>query len=221
MAFLNNKSLFPALGIDRLPMSTSNSFEGTVGRELDRGFSPSTLKPLAKRVFPSQTEDPIVNFSLVSPLTEGGAVALSAIVKPNFERELLLLLYRLLSNLGGACLLTYNGLRFDVKYVVQRGGLYDLNFEDVFENFCHVDVYRLLKWLDVGFPRYGQKTVERCLGVVRAIRHVSGGNYRLIYNDFVRISNLPPMFYNIVDSFGCLRIAGNVRSLLARRRGMS
>ncbi|MEM2319560.1 MAG: ribonuclease H-like domain-containing protein [Candidatus Bathyarchaeia archaeon] len=200
-------------------MSTSTSFEGAVVRELDRGLFAFDIETFSPKGFPSQTEDPIVNFSLVSPLTEGGVVALSAIVKPNFERELLLLLYKLLSNLGGGCLLTYNGLRFDVRYVVQRGGLYGLNFEDVFANFCHFDVYRLLRWLDVSFPRYDQKTVERCLGIVRAIRHVSGGNYHLFYNDFVRMGNLTPMFYNIEDSFGCLRIACNMHSLLARRQG--
>jgi len=98
---LDDKSLFPALGIGRLPMSTSTSFEGAVVRELDRGLFAFDIETFSPKGFPSQTEDPIVNFSLVSPLTEGGVVALSAIVKPNFERELLLLLYKLLSNLGG------------------------------------------------------------------------------------------------------------------------
>ncbi|MEM2319646.1 MAG: ribonuclease H-like domain-containing protein [Candidatus Bathyarchaeia archaeon] len=215
---MDDKRLFPELGVGRLPMNTSNSFEGAFKRELDIGLFAFDIETFSPRGFPSQAEDPIVNFSLVSPLTEGGVVAFSAIVKPNFERELLLLLYRLLSNLGGACLLTYNGLRFDVRYVLQRGGLYGLNFEDAFENFCHVDVYRLLRWLDVGFPRYDQKTVECCLGIVRAIRQVSGKNYHLFYNDFVRIGNLTPMFYNIEDSFGCLKIASNIRSLLVRRQ---
>ncbi|MGB9960014.1 MAG: ribonuclease H-like domain-containing protein [Candidatus Bathyarchaeales archaeon] len=216
---MDDKSLFPALGIDSLPMNNSNSFEGALGRELNMGLFAFDIETFSPKGFPLQAEDPIVNFSLVSPLTEGGVFVLSAIVKPNFEQKLLLLLYKLLSNLGGACLLTYNGLRFDVRYVVQRGGLYGLNFEDVFANFRHVDVYRLLRWLNADFPRYDQKTVEHCLGIVRAIPQVSGGNYHLFYNDFVQSSNLTPMFYNIEDSFGCLRIADNIRSLLVRKNG--
>ncbi len=211
--------MFHGINTDKLPMTVGPSFEGVVKRELVNGLFAFDIETFSPRGFPSQAEDPIVNFSIVAPLTDGGVVALSAIVKPSFERELLLLLYRLLSSLGGACLLTYNGLRFDVSYVMQRGILYGLNFEDVFENFCHVDVYRLLRWLDAGFPRYDQKTVERCLGIVRTIRHVSGGNYHNFYNDFVRLGSLTPMFYNIEDSVGCLRIAVNIPRI-SRRRGL-
>lgn len=218
MIALEDKSFFQASNAGRLPMTPYLSFEGAVDRKFVGGLFAFDIETFSPKGFPLQAEDPVVNFSLVAPLSSGGVVVFSAIVKPDFERDLLLILYRLLSNLGGACLLTYNGLKFDVRYVVQRGGIYGLNFEDVFENLRHVDIYRLLTWLNASFPRYDQKTVERCLGFVRAIRQVSGGNYHHFYSNFVRTGDLTPMFYNIEDSLGCLRIAANLHSFLSGKR---
>lgn len=215
---MESKSFFPAASADMLPMTLQYSFEGVKEQELVSRLFAFDIETFSPRGFPSQVEDPIVNFSLVAPFAGKGIVVLSAIAEPALERELLILLHKCFSGLSGACLLTYNGLKFDVEYVAQRGSLYGLNFENVFANLRHVDVYRLLKWLNVNFPRYDQKSVERCLGISRVIRHVSGGTYSLVYNDFIRGGDLTPLFYNIEDSFGCLRIAGKIRSLLERRR---
>lgn len=214
---MESESFFSETGNDEAPMTVRHVSEGLKKPKFARNIVAFDIETYSPRSFPYQAEDPVVNFSLVAPIANKGFLALSAIVEVNMERELLSLLRLLLLSFNGACLLTYNGSKFDIEYVVRRGKLCGLNFRDVFAGLRHVDVYQLLKWLNVKFPRYDQKTVENCLGIRRAIPHVCGSSYHLFYNDFIGKSDLTAMFYNIEDSFGCLKIAGCIPSIL---RGM-
>jgi len=119
----------------------------------------------------------------------------------------------LLSVFKGFCLLTYNGSKFDLEYVHHRGRFYNIDFDGVFSEIEHFDVYKAVReafWL----PNYGQKSVERFLGIKRVVNDVNGANYHLVFDEFALNWSLKPMFYNIEDSFGCLRIANNVLNRL-------
>jgi len=191
------------------PMTQTSIFEGLRKLGLGSGLIAFDIETFSPDGFPFQAEDPIVNFSLVMPFEGRGIVSLSVIVGPEGERGLLSLLHRLLWGFRGAWLLTYNGSKFDLEYIMRRSSLYNLDFGEVFACLRHIDVYKLLKWLKVYFPRYDQKTVEGCLGIRRVIRYVSGSSYHHFYGNFLRNGDLTSMFYNIEDSFGCLKIAGS------------
>ena len=163
--------------------------------------------------FPKRFEDPVVNFSVVTPLGGRGVISLSVIGSWNLEEAMLSLLHELFSGFRGASLLTYNGARFDLEYVAKRGSLYGLGFNDVFSELHHIDVYRVVKWLNIRLLKRDQKSVERRLGLSRSISWISGYNYHESYMRFLRFGNLEPMLYNLEDSYGCLRIA----SALSRR----
>jgi uncharacterized protein YprB with RNaseH-like and TPR domain len=160
--------------------------------------------------FPYSMEDPIVNFSLVAPWTRKGLFCVSFLAGPMFENETLSLLYKLLMELEGCFLLTYNGSRFDLPYTIERGRLYGLDFAEVFSRVNHWDVYQEVKCLNLGLPRYDQKSVERFFGISRVLRDVDGSSYCLFFEELFEGGGLKPMFYNIEDSFGCLRIADGV-----------
>ena len=163
--------------------------------------------------FPYNFEDPVVNFSLVAPFDGSGFLLLSVIGEPKLENAMLSLLHRLMPLFEGFRLLTYNGSRFDLEYTIERGHLYGLDFEDVFSSLHHIDVYRVVRWLNFNLPRFDQKSVERYFGFRRIIRWISGGTYHAFYRGFLKYGNLKPVFYNIEDSYGCLRIADAISRL--------
>lgn len=187
-------------------------FEGS--KRLFVSFDIETYSPQG---FPFNMEDPIVNFSLVLPVFQNprdGLLTVSFICHPRFEGELLKLLYDLLSSVDGNFLLTYNGSKFDVQYVAHRGKLFGLDFQGVFSKFFHVDLYKLVRWLDIRLPCYSQKAVEELVGFRRVVNDVSGASYHLSFADFLRDANLKPLFYNIEDSVGCLQIMSGLFSAL-------
>jgi len=167
------------------------------------------IETYSPKGFPRLMEDPVVNFSLVVPLKRRGVLAVSVLAEPCLEGEILRLLKCLLNAFKGFCLLTYNGSKFDLEYVTHRGRFYGLDFVSVFSQIEHLDVYKAVReafWL----PNYGQKSVERFLGINRVVKDVNGAFYHLFFGEFALNRSLKPMFYNIEDSFGCLRIANTV-----------
>lgn len=192
------------------PMKGLSFFEGS-----DADFLAFDIETYSPNGFPFSMEDPVVNFSLVTPWKGGGVLAVSMLAEPRLEGEVLKVLNRLLANFRGSCLLTYNGSRFDLEYVSCRGRLYGLSFEDVFGCLRHLDVYKLVKWLNIRSPAYSQKSVERFLGIRRVVTGVDGVSYHLSFEDFLKEGSLEAMFYNLEDCFGCLRIA----DFLLRRMG--
>ena len=163
--------------------------------------------------FPYNFEDPIVNFSLVAPFDGLGFLSLSVIGEPKLENVMLNLLHRLMPLFKGFRLLTYNGSRFDLGYTIERGRLYGLDFEDVFSSLHHIDVYKIVRWLNFNLPRFDQKSVEKYFGFRRTIRWISGSTYHAFYRGFLKHGDLKPVFYNIEDSYGCLRIADAISRL--------
>lgn len=109
------------------PMKRSLLFEGS-----DVNFLSFDIETYSPNGFPFAMEDPIVNFSLVAPWTRKGLFSVSFLAEPLFENEMLSLLYKLLRELEGCFLLTYNGTRFDLPYTIERGRLYGLDFAEVF-----------------------------------------------------------------------------------------
>ena len=189
------------------PMTFKGFFEETLGPALLGGVVSFDIETFSPHGFPYNAEDPVVNYSLVVPMREFGLLAISAIGSPEAEADLLRLLSGLLVAFKDSYLLTYNGAKFDLDYVTRRGGLYGLNFEEIFDIQRHVDVYQLVRWLGVRLPCYSQQSVEKALGIKRAVLDVSGRNYCRVYRNFIKYGDLTPLFYNLEDSFGCLRIA--------------
>lgn len=214
---MKDESFSPEVSKRKPPMTLNNFSEGVNGSKLFSDLIAFDIETFSPNGFPYNAEDPVVNFSIVAPLVKNGILSLSVIGEPSIEDSMLFWLHELLRNFKGAYLLTYNGAKFDVKYVLQRGRMYNLNFEDVFTNLWHIDVYRMLKWLNIKLPKYNQKFVEKCLGIRRVIHYVTGRSYHLLYREFLENGTLTPMFYNIEDSFGCLRIANAILRLLNRK----
>jgi len=189
-------------------MTFNSFFEGSQlnSETLLSGFDIETYSPHG---FPHNMEDPVVNFSLAMPLKSfgNGLLIVSSICNPVFERELLATLNYLFKSLNGGTLLTYNGEKFDVQYVIERGKIYGINFKDAFSSLSHIDLYKLIRWFNVSLPKYNQKYVEKMIGVKRVINDVTGASYHFSFNNFRRGGDLKPVFYNIEDSVGCLRIA--------------
>ena len=206
--FLKDRSFSPVKSEDLSPMTFNSFFEGSQlnSETLLSGFDIETYSPHG---FPHNMEDPVVNFSLAMPLKSfgNGLLIVSSICNPVFERELLATLNYLFKSLNGGTLLTYNGEKFDVQYVIERGKIYGINFKDAFSGLSHIDLYKLIRWFNVSLPKYNQKYVEKMIGVKRVINDVTGASYHFSFNNFRRGGDLKPVFYNIEDSVGCLRIA--------------
>ena len=215
---MSAKHFFSRTDMDKPPMTLSLFSEGAHQPKLMRDIIAFDIETFSPCGFPHDAGDPVVNFSLVVPLVRQGVLSLSVIGEPSLEYGLLYLLRHLLQCFRGAYLLTYNGAKFDLEYVVKRGKKYGLDFNSIFVHLHHVDVYQLLKWLNVRLPRYDQKFVERLLGIRRLVRRISGSSYHIFYRKFLKGGNLEPMFYNIEDSFGCLRIASAISKLLKGKR---
>ncbi|MBC7129727.1 ribonuclease H-like domain-containing protein, partial [Candidatus Bathyarchaeota archaeon] len=161
------------------PMTMKDFYEGVLGSASIKNMLSFDIETFSPTGFPYNAEDPVVNYSLVAPLERGGLFAVSAIGLPEAEVNLLRLLRGLFEAFEGFYLLTYNGVKFDLEYVVKRGRLYGLDFMDALRRHEHIDVYQLLRWLGVRLPSYSQKSVEKVLGIKRAVENVSGGNYHI------------------------------------------
>jgi DNA polymerase elongation subunit (family B) len=188
-------------------------------RDTLRGVLAFDLETFSPEGFPYNFRDPVVNFSLVAPLNGLGFLSISIIGEADLEGDMLNLLYEFMRSFRGFYLLTYNGEKFDLEYAARRGRLYGLDFSDVFSSMRHIDVYKIVRRFSADMPRYDQKSVERSLGFRRIMRHVSGGIYHLSYRSFLESGSLEPAFYNIEDSYGCLRIAYTVLRFIEEKRG--
>lgn len=186
------------------PMKQLLFLEGSGANFL--AFDIETYSP---KGFPYLMEDPVVNFSLATLLKQKGVLTTSVLAEPCLESETLRLLKRLLSLFNGFCLLTYNGSKFDLEYVHHRGRFYGIDFDGVFSEIKHFDVYKAVREA-FRLPNYGQKSVERFLGINRVVNDVNGACYHLYFDEFALNWSLKPMFYNIEDSFGCLKIVDAV-----------
>jgi len=176
------------------------------------------LETFSPNGFPYNFGDPIVNFSLVAPLNGLGFLSISVIGEADLEGDMLNLLYGFMRSFRGFYLLTYNGERFDLEYAAKRDRLYGLDFNDAFSSMRHIDVYRIVRRFSADMPRYDQKSVEASLGFRRIMRNVSGRVYHLSYRGFLESGLLEPVFYNIEDSYGCLRIAYAILRFIEEKR---
>lgn len=176
------------------------------------------IETFSSEGFPYDFKDPIVNFSFTAPLNGLGLLSLSIIGDVGLEGDILSLLYGFIRAFQGFYLLTYNGTKFDLEYVVRRGRLYGLNFSGVLSGMRHIDVYRFVRRASLDMPRFDQKSVERYFGFRRVLGQISGDLYHLYYRSFLGEGSLEPVFYNIEDSYGCLRICSALLSFLAEKR---
>jgi DNA polymerase elongation subunit (family B) len=180
---------YPVVAENASPMKVTSFFEGLNSPPFSNGFLVSfDIETYCPNGFPHKMEDPIVNFSLAIPFfrnSKGGMLTISLICDPCLEKDLLATLHQFLFSLRGAYLLTYNGSKFDVKYVTYRGNFFDLNFNKVFAGLSHIDLFKIVKWLNIRLPSYSQRAVERFFGVNRIVRDVSGSSYHLSFVDFL------------------------------------
>ena len=51
-----------------------------------------------------------------------------------------------------------------------------------------------------------QKAVEHKMHINRIVNDVSGASYYRVFDDFLRFGDMKPLFYNIEDAVGCMRI---------------
>lgn len=170
------------------------------------GFDIETYSP---RGFPAHKQDPIVTATLaVAPSVKlgKGLIVVSMMFPPAMEGTLLNLLHNLLSTYRGSSLVTYNGKRFDLTYITHRSLLHGLDFEGILASISHIDIYEIVRSALPMLPSHGQKIVEHSLGIRRLVRDVCGANYHQAFNSFLLTGNLTPLFYNIEDSIGCLRM---------------
>ncbi|MBS7634481.1 ribonuclease H-like domain-containing protein [Candidatus Bathyarchaeota archaeon] len=200
------------------PPHRLSSLADGIKRDALSGVVAFDIETFSPNGFPYDFRDPVVNFSLVAPLNGLGLLSLSVIGDVDLEGDMLRLLYGIIHGFHGFYLLTYNGARFDLEYVARRGCLYGLNFSSVLSSMRHIDVYRIARRVITDMPRCDQKTVERYLGFTRAMGHISGDLYHFSYRRFLQDGSLEPAFYNIEDSYGCLRISDAILSFLAGKR---
>ena len=177
------------------------------------GFDIETYSPNG---FPADGQDPIIAVTLAASFSQDvrkGLLLTSLIFPPPMEDLLLIWLHQFLASFRDGCLVTYNGAKFDLQYVVHRGRMHGIDFDSAFLNYDHLDLYEVMRRSSVRLPSYGQKTVERWLGIDRIINDVSGGSYHKAFHCFQNFGSLKPLFYNIEDSVGCLRILKELTNL--------
>jgi len=170
------------------------------------GFDIETYSPNG---FPADGQDPVVTITLATSFfrdVRKGLLLTSLIFPPGMEDLLLDWLHRFLASFREGCLVTYNSTNFDLKYVLHRGKMYGIDFDPVFLNYDHLDLYKVVRRAGVRLPSYEQNAVERWLGIARAVSDVSGLSYHEAFHGFQRFGSLKPLFYNMEDSVGCLRI---------------
>jgi len=180
------------------------------------GFDIETYSPDG---FPKDGGDPVIAATLAVSMNRGprkGLLLVSFIYPPSMEETLLRWLHLFLSSSQGNYLVTYNGARFDLQYVIHRGGVYGIDFETVFSNYNHIDLYEVVRRAGLQLPSYGQKAVERFMGIDRVVNDVSGFSYHKSFHDFLRFGSLKPLFYNIEDSVGCLRIVNEILTAMGK-----
>lgn len=170
------------------------------------GFDIETYSPNG---FPRNGEDPVIAATLAVSTNRDpkkGLLLISLIYPPNMEETLLLWLHRFLSASQGSRLVTYNGAKFDLPYVIHRGRTHGIDFETVFSNYDHIDLYQVVRRARLRLSSYGQKAVERFMGINRVVNDISGASYHEMFYNFLRFGSLKPLFYNMEDSVGCLQI---------------
>lgn len=170
------------------------------------GFDIETYSPDG---FPAQREDPIVAATLAASPSfglNGGLIIVSMIFPPSKEGELLSWLHAMLGAFSGGSMVTYNGRKFDLPYVIHRGRLRGLDLERPLKEYLQLDVYEAVRAALLALPSYRQKAVEGLFGFERLVRDGSGESYHELFDSFMQTEDLRPVVYNMEDSIGCLRI---------------
>ena len=204
---------------DVSPMSRA-SFEG-LNRppSLDPPYIGFDIETYSPNGFPKDRGDPVIAATLAVSANRDprkGLLLVSFIYPPCLEETLLTWLHRFLSASQGHHLVTYNGARFDLQYIVHRGRVYGVDFEMVFSNYGHIDLYQVVRQVGLQLPSYGQKAIERLMGIERVVNDLSGASYHKAFHSFLRFGSLKPLFYNIEDSVGCLRILNQLSTQFQR-----
>lgn len=176
------------------------------------GFDIETYSPQG---FPKNFEDPVVaaTITIAQSLKLGqGLIIISLIYPPCGESLFLKQLLIILASISKGSLITYNGLRFDIAYLIVRAEKYGLNARKILSEHKHIDLYQTIRRMGVKLPSYGQKNVEKLLGIRREVTGISGATYHYHYESFLKTGNLKPLLYNIEDSIGCLKILSKLNS---------
>ena len=207
---------------DVSPMSRA-SFEGlNRSPSLDPPYIGFDIETYSPDGFPKDGEDSVIAATLAVSMNRDprkGLLLVSLVYPPSAEETLLRYLHHFLSASQGSYLVTYNGARFDLRYVIHRGRVHGIDFETVFSNYDHIDLYEAVRQAGVRLPSYGQKAIERIVGINRVVNDISGASYHKAFHNFLRFGSLKPLFYNIEDSVGCLHILNKLTILGSKSNG--
>lgn len=101
------------------------------------------------------------------------------------ESEMLSYFLKLLMEIKPRRIITFNGNRFDLPFLVERAKKYNIDLD--FSQYKLFDIYKEVSRLKnlLQLPNYKQKTVEQFLGIHREDRF-SGGDLIKIYKDFCK-----------------------------------
>jgi len=117
-----------------------------------------------------------------------------------------------LASLPRGCILTYNGKRFDIIYMMMRAERCGINYcEKVLGKHDHIDLYEEVKQ-NRGLSSFKQKAVEQFLGIKRQIMGVEGANYYKYYERFLGYGDLAPLLYNIEDAVKCIELSFRLKN---------
>lgn len=153
--------------------------------------------------FPYDKGDPIVAAGIAIPFNrkiKSGVIVVSVICNPPLEVKLLDWIFKILSLMPDTFLLTYNGKNFDIPYIVSRAKRYRIDISNTLNKFTHMDLYEIIKYSKIPFPRLSQNVVEKYLGLERSVDGISGANYHRHYLNFLKDGSTKPILYNIEDT---------------------
>ena len=176
------------------------------------GFDIETYSP---KGFPKNFEDPIVAATIALSINEdfkNGLIVLSSIFPSSSETLILKWILNTLNSLPKGYILTYNGKRFDITYMMTRAKRCGINYcERALSKHAHIDLYEKVKQ-NGKLPSFKQKVVEQFLGIKRQIMNVEGANYYKYYEKFLGYGDLTPLFYNIEDAVKCIELSFRLKN---------
>jgi len=176
------------------------------------GFDIETYSPNG---FPKNFEDPVVAATIALSINEdfrNGLIVLSSIFPPSSETLILKWILNTLASLPRGCILTYNGKRFDITYIMTRAERCGINYcEKALGKHNHIDLYEKVKQ-NGRLSSFKQKVVEQFLGIKRQIIGVEGANYYKYYERFLGYGDLAPLLYNIEDAAKCIELSFRLKN---------